>query len=210
MSDRQRFGEVVEACTTDFVAQCYELFKSPAFGCLVKTKGEYGQEQSGPGSQIYGVVYRVLTTGLEPGRRPIARGKDERDEDEIYRSSPQLLKLLKSEFSVLVIGFQRGESVFQCLPPSPARIHSFVCPCTPDEIKAFSKSFDFLNLLLKARVQVAVEELVGASLRQMGMVYGTESHAFMIRAGKELAALLSRDYNQLKAILKGLKYDIAR
>jgi hypothetical protein len=202
-----KIGEVIEACTTDFVAQCYELYESPSLGCLVKTRGDVVPGQVGTEDQIYGVVYKILTTGMEPGRRPIARGKEELNEDEIYRSSPQLFKLLKSEFNVLVVGFRTGDKVFQYLPPRPARIHGFVHLCVPEEVKHFSRSFDFLNILLKSRVDIAIEELVGASLREISKVHGPDKHAFIVSAGKELATLLSRDYPQLKAILKGLKYD---
>ncbi|UCD54000.1 MAG: hypothetical protein JSU76_03670, partial [Dehalococcoidia bacterium] len=90
MDKTQRVGEVIEASTTDFAAQCYELYQSPPLGSLVKT-GDSGVE-------LYGIVYNAATTSLEPGRRPIARGRDETAEEEIYRSSPQLLKLLRSEF----------------------------------------------------------------------------------------------------------------
>ena len=38
MADESRVGEVIEACTTDFVAQCYELYQSPPLGSLVKTR----------------------------------------------------------------------------------------------------------------------------------------------------------------------------
>ena len=205
MVEEQRVGEVIEACTADFVAQCYELYQSPALGCLVRTRVE-----SNPETCVYGVVYNVSTAGMEPGRRPIARGKDEANEEEIYRSSPQLYKLLKSEFNALVVGYRYDSRIFQCLPPRPARIHSFVHLCQTDEIKLFSRSLDFLNILLKARVDIPVEELVSASLRQISQVYGAEQRAFLVTAGKELAALLSRDYGQLKAILKGLKYDTAK
>ena len=41
----------------------------------------------------------------------------------------------------------------------------------------------------------------------MSHVYGAEKRVFLVFAGKELATLLSADYGQLKAILKGLKYD---
>jgi hypothetical protein len=37
MAEEQRVGEIIEACTTDFTAQCYELYKSPPLGSLVKT-----------------------------------------------------------------------------------------------------------------------------------------------------------------------------
>ena len=203
MAEGQRVGEVVEACTTGFVAQCYELYQSPPLGGLVKTRGDSEKEY------IFGVVYNVLTSGIEPGRRPIARGKDELNEEEIFRASPQLLKLLKSEFSVLVVGYRYENRVFQYLPPRTARIHSFVYLCTDEEIRNFSHSFDFLSILLKARLDTPVEDLIGASLREIGKVHGGQRHDYLVSAGKELAALLCDDYGQLKTILKGLKCDAA-
>jgi hypothetical protein len=200
MAEDTRVGEVIEVCTTGFIAQCYELYDSPPLGGLVKTQGDFQQE-------IYGVVYNASTTGIEPGRRPIARGKDEANEDEVYRSNPQLYKLLKSEFNVLIVGFKKGERVFQYLPSKPPHIHRFVYLCSEEEIKEYSGSFDFLNILLKARLDIPVEELVGAVLRRMAQVRGDLNFTFLVTAGKELASLLSADYGQLKAILKGLKYD---
>ena len=108
-----------------------------------------------------------------------------------------------------MLGFLRNSWVFQYLPPSPARIHGFVYLCNSEEVKQFSRSFDFLNILLKSRLDIPVEELTGAVLRQMGQVYGLEKHAFLVSAGKELTTLLSANYGQLKAILKGLKNDAA-
>jgi hypothetical protein len=206
MAEGQRVGEVIEACTTDFTAQCYELYQSPPLGSLVKTRFEV-RSASAQDAWLYGIVYQSQTASGEPGRRPIARGKDEQNEDEIYRSSPQLLKLLKSDFSVVVVGYKTGEQIYRHLPPRPARIHGFVNLCSDAEVKQFSCSFDFLNILLKSRLEIPVEELIGAALRRMGQVYGAGKRAFLVSAGKELAALLSADYAQLKAILKGLRND---
>jgi len=192
----QRVGEVIEASTTDFVAQCYELYQSPPLGSLVKTRDLP--------VELYAIVYNATTTSLEPGRRPIARGKDEAGEEEIYRSSPQLLKLLKSEFSALVVGHRQNEKLYHYLPPNPARIHSFVYLCSPDEVKEFSQSFDFLNILINTNLPVSAEELIAACLRQMSQVY-EDRHAFLVAAGKELALLLSGQFNQLKAILGRIK-----
>ena len=196
MAEAQRVGEVVEATTTDFVAQCYELYQSPPLGSLVKTRDLP--------IELYGVVYNATTTGLEPGRRPIARGKDEASEEAIYHSSPQLLKLLKSEFCALVVGHRQDDRLYHYLPPKPARIHSFVYFCPPDEIKEFSQSFDFLNTLINTRLPIPVEELVAACLRQMSQVY-EDRHAFLMAAGKELAISLSGQFNQLKAILERIR-----
>ena len=196
MSELQRVGEVVEASTMEFVAQCYELYQSPPLGSLVKTMDLP--------LELYGIVYNAATTSLEPGRRPIARGRDETSEEEIYRSSPQLLKLLRSEFGVLMVGHRQDSKLYHYLPPRPARIHSFVYQCSADEVREFSRSFDFLNILINAHLPVSTEEIVAACIRQMSQVH-KDRHAFLVAAGKELAILLSGQFNILKAILGRIK-----
>ena len=192
----ERVGEVIEASTTDFVAQCYELYQSPPLGRLVKT--------TDLPLELYGIVYQATTTSLEPGRRPIARGKDEVREEDIYRSSPQLLKLLRTEFSVLLVGYRDNEKLYHYLPPNPARIHSFVYLCNTDEVAEFGQSFYFLNILLNTHLPVSGDELVAASLRQMAESY-ENPHDFLVGAGKELAILLGGEFNRLKSILGRIK-----
>jgi len=196
MAEIERVGEVIEASTTGFVAQCYQLYQMPPLGSLVKTGDS--------SSELYGIVYNAYTTSLEPGRRPIARGRDEASEEAIYRASPQLAKLLRSQFEALVVGHREGDKLYQHLPPRPARIHGFVYQCIPDEVKAFGESFGFLNIILNARLPVPTEELVAASLRQMSQAH-EDRRSFLVAAGRELAVLLSGNLNQLNAILGRLK-----
>ncbi len=192
VDEAQRVGEVVAASTAEFVAQSYELYELPPLGSLVKT--------TGLPAELYGIVYNAATTSLDPGRRPIARGKDEPSEEAIYQSNPQLLKLLKSEFSTLVVGHKQGDKLYHYLPPQPARIHGFVYLCSPEEVREFSQSFAFLNILLNTHLPVLVDEIVAACLRQMSQVH-EDRHAFLVAAGKELAVLLGGELNHLKAIL---------
>ena len=187
-----RVGEVIEAGTTELVAQCYELHQPPPLGSLVKT--------ADASLEIYGIVYNAATASLEPGRRPIARGKDEESEEAIYQSSPQLLKLLRTEFHALVVGYQENERLYHYLPPKPARIHAFVHLCSEEDVREFSQSFDFLNTLLNNRLSAPTEEVVSAVLRQMSRAHG-DPHAFLVAAGKELALMLGGDFQRLKAIL---------
>jgi hypothetical protein len=196
MAGKERVGEIIEASTTGFTAQCYELYRLPPLGSLVKT--------SDSSSELYGIVYNAATTSLEPGRRPIARGRDEASEEAIYRSSPQLAKLLRSQFEALVVGHREGDRLYQHLPPRPARIHGFVYQCPPDEVRDFDKSFDFLNIILNANLPVPAEELVAASLRQMGQVY-EDRRSFLVAAGRELALRLSGNLSRLNAILGRIK-----
>ena len=202
-----RVGEIIESSTSEFAAQCYELYQSPPLGSMVKAS------LSPEGSTVlYGLVYQSATTSLDPGRRPIARGKDETSEADIYKSSPQLEKLLRTEFRVLVAGHkcsdpsqpERNGKLHHYLPPNPARIHSFVHECSPEEIKDFGRSFDFLNLLLNARLPIPPEELAAAALRQISLVF-PDPDAYLIAAGKELALLLNNDFNRLKAVLGRIK-----
>ncbi|MFC2019693.1 hypothetical protein ACFLU4_07090 [Chloroflexota bacterium] len=191
-----RAGEVIEASTTEFVAQCYELYQSPPLGRLVKTK-------DGP-VDIYAIVYQATTSSLEPGRRPIARGQDEENEEAVYRSSPQLLKLLRSEFSALVVGHRQDEGLYHYLAPKPARIHGFVHLCSPEETKEFSQSLGFLNILVNTHLEVPLEELISAALRQMSAAQ-EDPRSFLVAAGKELAILLGGEFNRLKAVLERIR-----
>ena len=191
-----RIGEVIESTTSGFIAETYELYDLPAFGSLVTTT-----ESS---TEVFGVVCQASTASIEPGRRPIARGKDAASEEAVYQTNPQILKLLRSEFNVLVVGYAHDGRIYQYLPPKPVRIHAFVHSCNADEVKQFSRSFDFLNLLVTANTQVPTEELIAAVLREMSRVQD-DPRAFLISAGKGLSSLLSGDYQRLRAILGRIK-----
>lgn len=191
--ENNRLGEIIESRTTEFTAQSYELYELPALGSLVKTNND-----------IFGIVYNAVTGSIEPGRKPVARGKDETSEEAIFQSNPQLLKLFKSEFAVLLAGYKTDDKLYRYLPPQPAHIHGFVYRCTPEEIKEFSRSFTFLSILINARITISNDELIAASLRQMSLVQ-EDQRAFLVSAGKELAAMLAGQYQQLRMILGRLQ-----
>jgi hypothetical protein len=192
----QRVGEVIEASTTEFISQCYELYQSPPLGSLVRTRDS--------SVDLYGIVYNASTASIEPGRRPVARGRDEAAEEEVYRSNPQLLKLLRSEFISLVVGHGEDGRIRHYLPPKPARIHGFVYLCTTEEAREFSQSFDFLNILVNSHLSVSVDELIAASLRWMSQAY-EDRRGFTVAAGKELSLLMCGQFQQLRAILGRIK-----
>ncbi|MCL2615269.1 MAG: hypothetical protein FWD30_00500 [Dehalococcoidia bacterium] len=191
-----RLGEVIQASSTTFCAQCYELYSLPPLGTLVKTnEGD---------NELYAVVYQAFTEGIEPGRKPIARGKDEPSEEAVFKANPQLAKLLRSEFAALVVGHKRDGRVNQYLPPRPARLHGFVYECSSEEIAGFSRSYTFLTLLVNAKAETPSDELIAAVLRLMSASQ-EDPRTFLVNAGKELAALLGQDYARLKAILERIR-----
>ncbi|HEX75111.1 MAG TPA: hypothetical protein G4O12_00860 [Dehalococcoidia bacterium] len=191
-----KVAEVIEASSAELMAQCYKLDQAPPLGSLVKTKG---------GSwETYAVVYNVETHSLEPGRRVVARGEEMGTEAEIFRANPQLAKLLSTDFRALVVGHCQGNGLYHYLPPKPAPIYSFVYVCQLEEVKAFTQSLDFLSLLADARLPISVDEVIAACLRYASRAY-PDSQAFLIKAGKELAWLLSSDARRLNSVLKRLR-----
>lgn len=189
-----RIGEIIEASTAEFTAQSYELHQPPPFGSLVKTReGDV---------DIYAVVSGAETTSMDPGRRPIARGAEEADDADIYLSSPQLAKLLRTEFNAAVVGYREGGRLHHYMPPRPARIHSFVYLCQPEEVALFSQSLDFLNILVNQ--QLPADELIAASLRNAASAHA-DRHQFLVGAGRELAVLLGGRASRLSAILRRME-----
>ena len=192
----QRIAEVIETSNPEFLAQCYELDSAPALGSMVKTKGKDGD--------IYAIVYLSATHPIEPNRRITARGQGSASEADVFKANPQLARLLCTDFRALVAGYARGKNMYQYLPPSPASIYSFVYQCSPDDVREFTQSLNFLNLLIDSRLQVNTDEIIAAFLRQASLAHPSPQD-FLVRAGKELAWLLSRDIRRLDSILKRLK-----
>ena len=152
-------GEVIEAGTSVFVAECYELHSPPPLGSLVRTTDAE--------VEIYGIICQACTESLDPGRRPVARGREETEEENIYRQNPQLSRLLRTTFECLIAGYRHDDRLHHYLPPRPPRVHSFVYICEPDDIQHFTRSLDFLPLLLNARTGLP-DEVVSACLRVSG------------------------------------------
>jgi hypothetical protein len=191
-----KIGEVVEANTISFAAQSYELHQAPPFGSLVRASdGE---------ADIFGLVYSVVTASIDTGRRPIARGRDEQDEEDIYRNNPQLPKLLRTNFDSLIVGFRQAGTVRQYLPPRPPRLHGFVYLSGNAEIVEFTQSLDFLNTIVSCSLGAPLDELAAACVRLAEEARGGD-YSFRVAAGRELAMLLSTNQQRLKAILRRIR-----
>ena len=199
-----RVGEVVESSSTQFLAQCYRLHAPPPLGSLVRVQDDQ--------REILAVVCDASTGPFQPGRRPIARGSEETNEDDLYAHNPQLDKLLRTLFQAQIVGYTTGaggsdaamgEGVYQHLPPNPPRIHAFVYACANDEAAQFSCSLDFIHLLVNTSAP-AGDELIFACLRYLGQSQ-QDPGDFLVRAGKELSLLLAGEPQRLSAVLKGLR-----
>lgn len=189
-ADTQRVGEVVEATSTAFVAQCYRLYDTPPLGSLVRSGNP----------PLYAVVSQVSTGPLDASRPVLARGEAAASEEEVFRENPQLERLLTSRFDALIVGHRVGEEDRHYLPPLPPRVHSFVYTCCAAQVARFTSRLDLLHLLLNSGVPAA-DEVVGACLRQAAAAH-TDPSEFLLAAGKALAVELAGDLPRLQAILR--------
>lgn len=186
-----RLGEVVEATTTEFVVQCYELYTAPALGSLVRC---------GDDEAIYGIVHEIGTRSIDTGRRTIARGRDEDDEYAIYQANPQLSRLLSTEFRALSVGYTEAGVLRRWLAPLPPRIHSFVYPCSDDVVREFSAELDFASILLSAPISAA-DDVLAAFLKTAGRAH-PDPDAFLVNSGRRLTPLLGGQMQRLDGILR--------
>ena len=192
LSEDSRIAEVVEATSTSFTAQCYELYGGPALGSFVRV-GE---------PSIYGVVHNVTTAALDLGRRIMARGASEPTEEAIYLNNPQISRLLATHIEALIVGHETFEGAKHRLPSSPPRIHAFTYRCEADEIASFTGDLDYLHLLTSASIP-GIDEVIAANLR-LSVECQPDQGAFRIRAGKALAAELAGNIARLNANLRSI------
>ncbi|MXY46547.1 MAG: hypothetical protein F4Y44_06070, partial [Chloroflexi bacterium] len=143
MDDKHRIGEVMNASTSEFTAQCYRLYDAPEIGNLVIC----GQD-----APMYGIVYEATTQSIDPGRAAIPRGMHADSEADVLHDNPQIERLLCTKFSALVVGYRDGDAIRRYPPLIAPRIFSFVRECYDDELAEFSSSHEFLNLLLTAPI----------------------------------------------------------
>jgi hypothetical protein len=186
-------GEVVEASTTGFVAQCHRLYEAPPLGALVRTGGE---------SPVYGVVADIATRSLDPGRRPMALGQEEATADAVYRNNPQLDRLLSTDLHVIAIAHRAEGRLVRRLAPQPPRIHEHVYLCGLEELREVSGSLEFLSLLLEPPVG-ARDEVAAAFLRQAAAAH-SEPRRFLVNAGQQVAGLLGGQLQRLNGVLRRL------
>ena len=191
-----RIGDVIDSDTNEFTTQCYDLYGAPALGSLVK---------AGEVNSVYGVVSYSHTSGLDPTRRPVARGEGLASEELVYDQNPQLNRLLTTNFRTTIVGYEVSSQITTYLPPRPPRIHSFVTQCDNSEISTFAKSLDFISSILAANLPQS-DDVVAAFIRHACQALPEETE-LRAESARRLALLLGNDTRRLEGILRRIPND---
>ena len=189
-----RVGEVIEASTSEFTAQCYRLYEAPTIGSLVLC---------GEDAPIYGIVCEATTQSIDPGRTAIPRGMNADTEAEVLNSNPQIERLLHTKFRAVIVGYRDGSAIRRYPPLSAPRMYSFVRECDASELADFSSSHDFLATLLNA--PMSGQDHVVASFLRHARAAHPDGHAYLVSAGKSLAGALAGQLPRLSGILRSLE-----
>jgi hypothetical protein len=166
----------------------------PAFGSFVRADGLT------PGSTIYGLIYDVSVEDDPFVRQFISADPPE----EVVRDQREN-RQVPIEVSVLAVGCGDGENIRHSLPAQPPVTLDWLYQCSDEEIRIFTARFDYFRLVLEAR-EVPADELLAASLRTAAAARSEhEREAFLVKAGRELARLLSGDPVRLEGLLRRLR-----
>lgn len=194
-------GEVVETSLTGYTAHTYKLDEPPPFGGLVRVRDRAGA------TEIYGAVYHIATGGLDPGRRAATRGTGQPagNDEQIYIDNPQLSRLLKTEFGVLVLGCSRAGGNYNgfsyVFPDYPPPLHYSVTLCSDQTLVEFTEDKSYLRAILEAP-QVPAEELIAALLRRATRAREDAGRMFLVDSLRYLARNLKQDYDRFKIIVE--------
>lgn len=190
-------GWVLRSSAIGFTVGCRQLpHNVPQFGNLVKVLAQNE-------TYIFGLIYDVEVRDDPAVRQLILAGEMEPEVMQDQREN----RLVPIEISVLVVGYEQQGRLIQGLPPQPPISLDALMLCDEEDIRAFTAegNFAYLRLILNA-AHIPTEELIIANLRQAAAVHAPEiRRQFLLRAGRELARLLSGNLTQLDGILRRIK-----
>lgn len=195
-----RLGEVIETSTTGFLAESDHLHQLPELGALVRVGG---LDQT---LAYVGVVSHGATGGLDTSRKAVRRGRDGVADAGIYDRHPELELVLRTVFSVEVIGYRDRANVRHVLASLPVPLHYSVHSCDLATVSSFCDSPRYLASLLNFHGEIMPEQLIAAHFRWVDGRLG-DNHVWLADATRRLARLMKRDYDRLSTILAAVAPD---
>jgi hypothetical protein len=186
---------ILRAGAAGFTAGCRILLRDvPCFGDLVEVRSSV---------TLFGLIYDV-TIQDDPLVRQLVLAD---------ALEPQLIldqrenRLVPIELHILSVGYRLDGSgeIVQGLPPQPPASLETLRVCNEVELRAFSGSLTYLQLVLNTP-QIPADELLAAHLVRAAATRAPEAlYPFLLGAGRELTRLLNADLVRLERLLKRIR-----
>ncbi len=186
-------GRMLRSATTGFTFGCSVPEPAvPIFGTFVKAPAQRGA------THIIGLIYDIVIEDDPFVRQMIATP----DLPEEYILDQRENRQVPLEVSVLAVGYKNGDGVNYALPPQPPITLDSVELCSEEEIVTFTRSLDFLRLILAAR-DLPADELVASALQQAAAMRPVDERPrYLKEAGRYIARQLSFDLPRLDNLLR--------
>ena len=203
--ERRPLGEIVSTSYSSFTVESYELNSTPPLGALVVAQ------------DVLGVVCSARTEALGTVS---ALGKPEDEDGGVYHKYPDLQRILRSQFSALVVGCymsapdaagqaggagapdNAGEPAY-IYPECPPRVHYKCWLASDAELVRFTARPDYLRLLLCSTEAVNVDQVIIHLVLRAFRARGRDHH-WLRHTAEYLGRQLKGDYDRLLALLKTL------
>lgn len=155
----------------------------------------------GGATSVIGIIYDISIEDDELARQLAAADAPLPEQ----QADSQVNRPIPIELRALTVGYRRGTTWVQALPPQPPITLAEITSLEPDEVRAFTQRLDFLPLALNTP-EVPADQVVAAALRQAGEARPVaERRAFLLQAGQECARLLGQDLGRLERLLRDLR-----
>ncbi len=190
-------GEVIESSLSLATGQCWKWNNLPTFASLVQMENN--------NQRIFGCVTDIRTESIDPSRKPFAYQKTE---EELLEQQPQIFELLKSTFTVQIIGYQESTTkiLFFQVPPQPCKIHSFIKPVDAETFTEIVSRPESLSLLFSfCDNPTRLEELLLALLCTMHKK-NLLTKDFFRSFYENFAILNNNNYKRVKVFFERLEY----
>ncbi|MCZ7543490.1 MAG: hypothetical protein M5R40_08105 [Anaerolineae bacterium] len=196
IEERLVIGHVLRGSTTGFVCGTrINKLDLPQFGAFVEAPCGNGANH---GDAVIGLIYAIHVDD-DPLVRQLILADNVTPST---REDQRINRMVPVEISVINVGHIANNALRQALPPRPPLSLAEVEMCPPSRMVTFCQRFDFFRLVLNA-TELPADELLAASLLLAADALDDprERSAFLVRAGRELARLLSRDLSRLESVL---------
>lgn len=188
-------ARVVESTLRGFVC-AYPSYTEAPF-----TLGQLLVVREGPVA-VFGIAADVASGPEDPSRPLQAHGAPGETAASVMADNPEIRMLLRTRVTVATCGYAVDGHPRPHLPPVPAPL--LAAAESADEMETMTLVSDGTFLAPLIAAPVCDDAVIAAAIRLAARSFGTESRAFTVRAGKELARLLKAEPARLTSILRGV------
>jgi hypothetical protein len=189
----------VTRCSTRGFAGAY-----PLEGETIPSLGTFCTAIYPGGGAVIGVVYDINIED-DPLARQLASLGDAPAEQIL---DSQHNRQIPVEFSVLNLGYQDTEGMYQTLPPRPPMTLEPIHTLPEAELVSFTDNLSFLSTITLNSSLPVDDLLIACILEAIRVRPESVRRRYLIEAGRILARILASDLHRLEQILSKLSFSV--